>query len=59
MTREVAPAVLVIHELAAEREAIQGGNARAFDPSLEPVDSSTRVLHPYPAARLYWAHETT
>jgi len=27
MTHEVAPAVLVIHEVAAECEAIQGGNA--------------------------------
>ncbi len=27
MTREVAPAVFVIHEVAAVGEAIQGGNA--------------------------------
>ena len=27
MTHEVAPAVFVIHEVAALREAIQGGNA--------------------------------
>jgi hypothetical protein len=28
MTHEVAPAVLVIHEVAAEREAIQGRKRR-------------------------------
>ena len=27
MTHEVAPAVFVIHEVAAVRDAIQGGNA--------------------------------
>jgi hypothetical protein len=36
MTHEVAPAVLVIYEVAAEREAIQGGNA-AMNSIIGPI----------------------
>jgi hypothetical protein len=36
MTHEVAPAVFVIHEVAAVREAIQGGNA-AMNSIIGPI----------------------
>jgi hypothetical protein len=36
MTQEVAPAVFVIHEVAAVREAIQGGNA-AMNSIIGPI----------------------
>jgi hypothetical protein len=36
MTHEVAPAVFVIHQVAAVREAIQGGNA-AMNSIIGPI----------------------
>ena len=36
MTHEVAPAVLVIHEVVAVRETIQGGNA-AMNSMIGPI----------------------
>jgi hypothetical protein len=36
MTHEVAPAVVAIHEVAAVREAIQGGNA-AMNSIIGPI----------------------
>jgi hypothetical protein len=44
MTHEVAPAVLVIHEVAAVREAIQGGNAAMEVSAFAQDDNSWGIL---------------